>query len=474
MQTLDSISQKVEDAYVKREALLKMPISVLPEKELADQFVDYFEKTGKSKSLFEKAKRYFPDGVQHHNTYVSPYPLFIKEGRGSKVFDVEGNAYLDFTMGAGAQLFGYASEHYDQVWQTLATDRFPLFHHQEELELAEKVNAFMPSVESIKFFQSGTEAVKAAIRLARASQKRDLVVKISGSYHGWMSPTIREIRQPGVGDLYMSGVPKVEANLCLTVPANDLSALQKTIRKRSRKIAAVIVELPGPESGRIPIYPDFVHEIQRLCRKHQILFILDEVVTGFRLARGGSQAVYNLQPDLTILGKVIGGGTSLSAVGGHRDLIQYFSRDVTRTVRGRAIFVGGTMAANRVSTMMGLATLQAIEKNDPYSTLDQKAQKMVDRLNSLFDSAGFPFFAYHFGSIVQIELVAWPTKFSWPRILDFQKRLSATHQHQLFLQSQGVLSLSGTRFFLSTAHTDEDLNHLVNAYQKLLELIPTK
>ncbi|MEC8891741.1 MAG: hypothetical protein VX901_00315, partial [Candidatus Poribacteria bacterium] len=132
------------------------------------------------------------------------------------------------------------------------------------------------------------------------------------------------------------------------------------------------------------------------------------------------------------------------------------------------------MAANRVSTMMGLATLQAIEKNDPYSTLDQKAQKMVDRLNSLFDSAGFPFFAYHFGSIVQIELVAWPTKFSWPRILDFQKRLSAIHQHQLFLQSQGILSLSGTRFFLSTAHTDEDLNHLINAYQKLLELIPTK
>ncbi|HIC17780.1 TPA: aminotransferase class III-fold pyridoxal phosphate-dependent enzyme, partial [Candidatus Poribacteria bacterium] len=165
MQTLDSIRQKVEDAYAKREALLKMPVSVLPEKELADQSVDYFEKTGKSKSLFEKAKRYFPDGIQHHNTYVSPYPLFMKEARGSKVFDVEGNAYLDFTMGAGAQLFGYASEHYDQAWQTLATDRFPLFHHQEELELAEKINSFMPSVESIKFFQSGTEAVKAAIRL---------------------------------------------------------------------------------------------------------------------------------------------------------------------------------------------------------------------------------------------------------------------------------------------------------------------
>ncbi len=474
MRTLNSINQNVEDAYVKREALLKMPILVLPEQKLANQYVGYFERTGESKSLFEKAKRYFPDGIQHHNTYVSPYPIFIKGGCVSKVFDVEGNTYLDFTMGAGAQLFGYASEHYEQVWQTLATDRFSLFHHPEELELAEKVNAFMPLVESIKFFQSGTEAVKAAIRLARAYQKRDLVVKISGSYHGWMSPTIRDIRQPGVGDLYMSGVPKAEANLCLTVPANDLSALQKTIRKRSRKIAAVIVELPGPESGRIPIYPDFVHEIQRLCRKHKILFILDEVVTGFRLAKGGAQAVYDLQPDLTILGKVLGGGTSLSAVGGPRDFIQYFSRNVTQTIRGRAVFVGGTMAANRVSTMMGLATLQAIEENDPYNTLDQKAQKMVDRLNSLFDSAGFPFFAYHFGSIVQIELVAWPSKFSWSRIFDFQKRLSSVHQYQLFLQSQGILSLSGTRFFLSTAHTDEDLNHLINAYRKLLELIPTK
>ena len=143
MRTLNSINQNVEDAYVKREALLKMPISVLPEQKLADQYVGYFDRTGESKSLFEKAKRYFPDGIQHHNTYVSPYPIFIKGGCGSKVFDVEGNTYLDFTMGAGAQLFGYASEHYEQVLQTLATDRFSLVHHPEELELSEKINAYM-------------------------------------------------------------------------------------------------------------------------------------------------------------------------------------------------------------------------------------------------------------------------------------------------------------------------------------------
>jgi glutamate-1-semialdehyde 2,1-aminomutase len=466
-----TFTEQVEIIQTRRAALLKESPPTLPEKALKKRCETYFSETTGSRELFEQAEQVFPEGVQHHNTFVAPYPLFIKHALGSKVYDVDGNEYIDWTMGAGAKLFGHNPLHEVEVHQALDPDCFPLFHHPEEIELAQKVIGFMSSVELIKFFQSGTEAVQAAIRLARAERKRDMIVKVAGGYHGWMSPLIRDIRLPGTDTLFMPGVPKQEANQCLSVMPNDLDMLHRKIKRHNRRIAGVIVELPGPESGRIPLFPDFVHEIESLCRKHELLFILDETVSGFRLGTGGAQAAYALEPDLTILGKILGGGASLSAVGGRQDLINYFSRNVTRFVKKKAVYVGGTMTANRLATGLGLGTLKAIEEKNPYPAMDENAAQLVYQLNALFRSAGQPFFAYHFGSIVQIELVGWPSTFSLRRILDIRKRLSAIEQHQLFLQSEGILSLSGTRFFLSHAHSVDDISHLIRGYERLLDFI---
>lgn len=466
-----TFTEQIEIIHTRRAALLKENPPTLPEQALTEKCEAYFFQTQGSRKAFEQAEQVFPDGVQHHNTFVAPYPLFIEHALGSKVYDVDGNEYIDWTMGAGAKLFGHNPLHEIEAHQALNPNCFPLFHHTEEIELAQKVIDLMPSVELIKFFQSGTEAVQAAIRLARAERKRNMIVKVSGGYHGWMGSLIRDIRLPGTDTLFMPGISKEEANQCFSVMPNDLDMLHRKIKKHSRRIAGVIVELPGPESGRIPLFPHFVHEIESLCRKHELLFILDETVSGFRLGTGGAQEAYGLEPDLTILGKILGGGTSLSAVGGRRALINYFSRNFTRFVKKKAVYVGGTMTANRLATGLGLSTLKAIEKKTPYSAMDANAAQLVHQLNALFQSAGRPFFAYHFGSIVQIELVGWPSTFSLRRILDIRKRLSAIEQHQLFLQSEGILSLSGTRFFLSHAHSMDDISHLVRGYERLLDFM---
>ncbi|MEE2609705.1 MAG: glutamate-1-semialdehyde 2,1-aminomutase, partial [Acidobacteriota bacterium] len=316
---------------------------------------------GSSRRLFARARRVLPGGVNspvRAFKAVQGQPPFIARGTGAHITDVDGRRYVDYVMSWGPLIHGHAPAGLTKALVT-ATKRGTSFGAPTALEvqLAERVCSLVPSIERVRFVNSGTEATMSALRLARAATKKDKIVKFQGCYHGHADPLLV---QAGSGALTLGvptspGVTKATAANTLVANYNDLESVKRLFRIHRRKIAAVIIEPIAGNMGVIPPQKGFLEELRELCDQSGVLLIFDEVISGFRVALGGAQTIFGVKPDLTCLGKIIGGGLPVGAYGGRADLMAHIAPD-------GPVYQAGTLSGNPLAMTAGAWTLSRLSE----------------------------------------------------------------------------------------------------------------
>ena len=344
----------------------------------------------RSEELFERARRVIPGGVDSPVRAfgaVGGIPRFAVRGEGAYLVDADGNRYVDLVQSWGALLFGHARPEIVKA-AIDAAERGTTFGVPTELEveLAERITTAMPAVEMIRFVSSGTEAAMSAVRLARGFTSRDLVVKFDGCYHGHSDALLAKGAGSGVATFGIPGSPGVTEGAAadtLSAPFNDLEQVRALFAERGNEIAAVIVEPVAANMGVVSPGVGFLEGIRELCSRHGALLVFDEVITGFRVAYGGAQRLFGVAPDLTVLGKVIGGGFPCAAFGGRRDVMELLAPV-------GPVYQAGTLSGNPVAVAAGVASLDLAADLDPYEELERTAEILVEGLAKAFADRGIP------------------------------------------------------------------------------------
>ena len=410
----------------------------------------------RSDELFRRAQDVLPGGV---NSPVRAFksvggnPFFVASGAGARVTDVDGQSYIDYVCSWGPLILGHAPAAVLAAIRDAAARGWSYGAPCEaEVELAELVRARMPSVEMVRCVNSGTEATMAALRLARAATGRDLVLKFDGCYHGHADAFLVKAGS-GVATLGLPdspGVPAGLAQLTLTAAFNDAAGVEAIFARRGKEIAAVIVEPYVGNAGFIPPVPGFHETLRAQCDQYGALLIFDEVMTGFRVAAGGAQERLGVRPDLTTLGKIIGGGMPVGAYGGRADLMR-------RIAPAGPVYQAGTLSGNPVAMAAGLATLKGTAAPGFYETLDARTARLVSGIESAARRRGVPMTAGHAGSMWGVYLTAGPV-----RNFDDAKRADTAlfaRWHRAALASGVFLAPSAFEAgFVSSAHTQEDID----------------
>ena len=363
----------------------------------------------RSSELFDRAKRVLPGGV---NSPVRAFravggtPFFVARGEGAKLYDVDGKSYIDYVCSWGPLILGHAHPAVLAAVRDAAGRGWTYGAPCEaEVELAELVSRRMPSLERVRCVNSGTEATMAAVRLARAATGRDMIVKFEGCYHGHADSFLVKAGS-GVATLGLPdspGVPASLAGLTLTAPFNDARAVADLFREHPDTIAAVIVEPYVGNSGFIAPDSDFHPALRSLCDQYGALLIFDEVMTGFRVGAGGAQGRLGVRPDLTTLGKVIGGGFPVGAYGGRADLMK-------RIAPEGPVYQAGTLSGNPVAMAAGLATLRETDRPGFYEDLESKTARLVAGIEAAAGRRGVPITVGHAGSMWGVYLTNGPVR----------------------------------------------------------------
>ena len=415
----------------------------------------------RSDSLFAAAQRVIPGGV---NSPVRAFrgvggrPFFVDRAAGARIFDVDGNVYIDFLGSWGPLILGHAAPAVVEAVVKAARRGTSYGAPTEgEVELAERITAAVPSMEMVRLVSSGTEAAMSAIRLARGATRRDVIVKFDGCYHGHADSLLVKA---GSGGATFSlpdsgGVPASLARLTATVPFNDLAAVQRVFRERGAEIAAVIVEPVAGNMGVVPPQPGFLDGLRAVTREAGALLIFDEVITGFRVAYGGAQQRYGVRPDLTCLGKIIGGGLPVGAYGGRRDLMEQVAPLGT-------VYQAGTLSGNPLAVAAGLATLAVLRDPAVYDQLERLGARLEEGFRAAARKADVPLTVNRVGSMLTGFFYAGPvTDYAGARRSDTARYGRYFHA----MLARGVF-LAASQFeaaFVSAAHSDADLEHAAAA-----------
>jgi len=387
---------------------------------------------------------------------VGGTPFFVARGHGSSLVDVDGREYVDYVCSWGALILGHAHPAVLAAIHAAAENGWTYGAPcPGEVELAEEVRRRMPSLEVMRFVNSGTEATMAAVRLARAATNRDLIVKFEGCYHGHADGFLVKAGS-GVATLGLPdspGVPAALASLTLTAPFNDATAVAELFRKHAKRIAAVIVEPYVGNAGFIPPDADFHSTLRALCDDHGALLIFDEVMTGFRVAAGGAQERLGIVPDLTTLGKIVGGGFPVGVYGGRADLMRRIAPD-------GPVYQAGTLSGNPIAMAAGLATLRETEAPGFYDQLERRTARLLDGLQEAARRHGVPMTAGHAGSMWGMYFVDGPVR----NYADAKRSDTAlfARWHKAAL-TRGVF-LAPSAFeagFVSSAHSEADIDFTI-------------
>ncbi|MBN1380546.1 MAG: aminotransferase class III-fold pyridoxal phosphate-dependent enzyme [Deltaproteobacteria bacterium] len=464
-----------EEIKTRMKHILERPVQPIPEDKLEPERKRYSEQHKRSREIFEKAKNLIPGGVEHNLSQNKPFPLAMDRGKGYRVWDVDGNEYIDYLMCGAPIILGHGFSEFDEKIIEIIREKGPATGLTSEYELlaAEEIIKHMPGVEMVRFLQSGTEADMAAIRIARAFTGKQKIIKIGGSYHGWSDQMVYSIHLPGTGAMQSKGIPnECYAHIVDVVP-NDFDGLERAFKDNNDQggIAGILVEAIGGESGSHPVHPDWNIAIRKLCDQYESLLIFDEVVTGFRLDMGGAQKYYDITPDLTVLGKIITHGyPSSGAVAGRKDVMSVCTGSL-----GEKIYIGGTLAANPISMAACYHALKLMEKFDAVGKATGYADRLAKALNDLFATRpDLGFFVYNFGPIMHYVTTGF---FSVPltsadALTQIITRQKTADDYQLVTMSKGLCTLAGTRMYTCMQHDDEALNKTLEVWEYLLSLIP--
>jgi glutamate-1-semialdehyde 2,1-aminomutase len=417
--------------------------------------------TSSSRSLYSEAQRYMPGGV---NSPVRAFravggePLFIARGKGPYIYDADGQRYIDYVLSWGPLILGHA---HPQVVSALkdALERGISYGAPTalETELARRVVEAVPSIEMVRFVNSGTEATMSALRLARAYTGRSKILKFEGCYHGHADFLLVRAGS-GVTTLGLpdsAGVPEGTARDTLVAPYNDLQAVDRLFSQNRAEIAAVIVEPVAGNMGVIPPEPGFLAGLRSVTRAEGALLIFDEVITGFRVAYGGAQALYGVRPDLACLGKVIGGGLPVGAYGGRREIMEMVAPL-------GPVYQAGTLSGNPLCMTAGIETLKVLAEAGAYERLEESSARLATGLSAAAEAAAVPVFQTRVGSM-------FCTFFSAERVVDYASaKKSDTGRYALFFRAmlENGVYLAPSQFeagFLSLAHSDEDIERTIQA-----------
>jgi len=425
----------------------------------------------RSHDLFAAARRHIPDGV---NSPVRAFrsvggdPIFFERAAGPYLFDADGNRYLDYVGSWGPMILGHA---HPQVLKAV-TERLRKglsfgAPTEPETRMADRLCALIPSMDLVRMVSSGTEATMSAIRLARGHTGRDKLVKFEGCYHGHSDSLLVKA---GSGALTLDepsspGVPAALAELTVTLDYNDLDQVRDTFARIGEEIACIIVEPVAGNMGCIPPEPGFLEGLRALCDRYGGLLIFDEVMTGFRVALGGAQARYGVTPDLTTLGKIIGGGMPVGAFGGRRDIMEKLSPS-------GPVYQAGTLSGNPVAMAAGLETLELIDKPGFYQDLEAKTERLVTGLEARAATAGVPLTTNRVGAMFGLFFAAAE------RVTDFAGA-TACNQDQFRAFFHAMLErgiyLAPSAFeagFLSAAHGEEDIADTLRAAAEAFAVVP--
>ncbi|MBZ5696246.1 MAG: glutamate-1-semialdehyde 2,1-aminomutase [Acidobacteriia bacterium] len=423
----------------------------------------------RSSDLFDRAQKILVGGVDspvRAFRAVGGQPLVIDRAAGSRLIDADGREYIDYVCSWGALILGHAQP--DVVSAIADQARLGTSYGMTsplEIELGERIARAIPSIERIRFVSSGTEATMSAIRAARAFTKRDLILKFEGGYHGHADSFLAEAGS-GLATLGISsspGVPEALARLTLNAPYNDAAAVERVFAEHAGKIAAIIVEPVAANMGVVPPAPGFLESLRKITQRDGAILIFDEVITGFRLTYGGAQSLFKIHPDMTVLGKIIGGGLPVAAYGGRREIMELIAPL-------GPVYQAGTLSGNPLAMRAGLAMLTKLEAPGFYPELDKKARNLAEGLRTALREFGVPGQVNASGSLLTLFFSAEPVRdYSGAKKSD-TARFAAFFREML---AQGVL-LPPSQFealFVSAAHTDDDISRTLAAARASLKAI---
>lgn len=422
-----------------------------------------------SSDLFARAQKILVGGVDspvRAFRAVGGEPLIVDRARGSRIIEAGGREYIDYVCSWGALILGHADpDVVAAVAGQAARGTSYGMTSPLEIELGERIAAAIPSIERIRFVSSGTEAAMSAVRLARGYTKRDFILKFEGGYHGHADSFLSEAGS-GLATLGIAaspGVPAEFAALTLNAPYNDAAAAEQIFARHPRKIAAVIIEPVAANMGVVPPVPGFLESLRSITERDGALLIFDEVITGFRLAYGGAQTAFGIRPDLTILGKIIGGGLPAAAYGGRGEIM-----DLIAPLG--PVYQAGTLSGNPLAMRAGLTSLAKLKHEGFYAALARKAERLASGLREALAESGIPGQINSSGSLLTLF-------FAGDRIANYAgAKKSDTVRFAAFFRemlSRGIF-LAPSQFealFVSSAHTDDDINRTLDAARASLTAI---
>ena len=429
-----------------------------------DKYLKWFdEKCAGSKAETEKAKEVIPGGIQHNLANNHPFPLAIEKANGPYLYDIDGNRYIDFLCAGGPTILGNTYPAVVEAACRQISEKNMIYglYANEERELAELIRKHMPKIEMFRCLGSGTEADIIALRLVRAYTGKLNILRLVGGYHGWSDQLVYNAGSER--GLMLNGIPADAFKYTHEVPTNDVEALEAAIEKYENTdegLAAVFLEPLGQDSGAVPTTKEYIRACRELCDKHGLLLVFDEVVTGFRMGMGGAQGFFDVYPDITVFGKIIGGGFGNSGgIGGRKDIMSMLSAGVEWGTATK-VKVGGTLSGNPLTCLAGITVIKELEKENVHEKIDKAVDRFMDGIADISERYDVPALIFNHRSILHIDVHAMQhiPYFFKPGTEEYNRQAEDAYRNyiefSMALAAEGLIIANGGKTYYPYAAID--------------------